>query len=806
MRPVRLEIEGFAAFRERAVLDFEGVDLVAFTGPTGAGKSSIIDAMTFALYGSVARYNDARKVAPVIHQLASEARVRLDFDSAGQRFAVTRVVRRQTPGKGSKRSPSASTKEARLERLEPDEKVLAGTVGELDRAVPELLGLDFEQFTRTIVLPQGEFARFLRDDQADRDKLLQRLLDLGIYERMGQQARSRARRAADQIEVYQERHRRNPPPDEATIAELVSGVDRLRQLRVRVTDQLAELRELDQVLDPLRREVTEIDEALQLVESMDLPSEVDDFAADIERLGASKTEADQALSEARTARDQARVRLAALPDRAALNKMQSVLAQLAEAREERADYEGELASVAARLDELADESAGLEADVVEAEQTLRRTRTEADAAAWVAVLEVGQACPVCRQTVDALPDHDPSAELVTAEERLHDVTQRARTASRELARLGERCKVINREIERGAERIELLELQQSSWAEPLEADAIAAALETTAQAERAVTESEQSVAEAERHRDGVGAELDRLTSVLDGHRQRLAQARDTVAHLQPPVLSHGSLTDDLALLGSWRADRLTAEGKRRADVARRGKELAEQRRTLVASLSEAAAACDLQAAPDDLAATVAEALARGEAELEAARLRQREHADDAARMAELEADRVVDDELGRHLRSGKFTSWLLAEAVDAIVDKASVWLRELSNQQYSLRAGDRSFAIVDHHNADQEREVRTLSGGETFLASLALALALADSVADLAPVDAPGLDSMFLDEGFGTLDPATLDVVATAIEELASGGRMIGIVTHVADLADRMPARFRVQKGPSTSTVELVEG
>ncbi len=77
-------------------------------------------------------------------------------------------------------------------------------------------------------------------------------------------------------------------------------------------------------------------------------------------------------------------------------------------------------------------------------------------------------------------------------------------------------------------------------------------------------------------------------------------------------------------------------------------------------------------------------------------------------------------------------------------------------------------------------------------------------IAELAPVDAPQLDSMFLDEGFGTLDPATLDVVAGAMEELASAGRMIGVVTHVADLAERMPAQFRVTKGPSTSTVELV--
>ena len=102
------------------------------------------------------------------------------------------------------------------------------------------------------------------------------------------------------------------------------------------------------------------------------------------------------------------------------------------------------------------------------------------------------------------------------------------------------------------------------------------------------------------------------------------------------------------------------------------------------------------------------------------------------------------------------------------------------------------------------RGARTLSGGETFLASLSLALALADNIADLAPEGAARIESMFLDEGFGTLDPGTLDVVAGAMEELASNGRMIGIVTHVADLAERMPAQFRVTKGPATSSVELV--
>ncbi|MEL6985893.1 MAG: SbcC/MukB-like Walker B domain-containing protein, partial [Actinomycetota bacterium] len=262
--------------------------------------------------------------------------------------------------------------------------------------------------------------------------------------------------------------------------------------------------------------------------------------------------------------------------------------------------------------------------------------------------------------------------------------------------------------------------------------------------------------------------------------------------------------DDYRALAAWAADRREALAVERAELADEGKRLSRQRGELLEQIASAASAAGIEAEPHALVDAANRALADLDTRLADANRRRAEDAELGARATELQAGRVLDEALGRHLRAGGFSSWLLAEALDSIVAKATVWLRELSDQQYSLVAGDRNFAIVDHNNADEVRDVRTLSGGETFLASLALALALADSIAELAPVDAPQLDSMFLDEGFGTLDPATLDVVAGAMEELASAGRMIGVVTHVADLAERMPAQFRVTKGPSTSTVELV--
>ncbi len=147
----------------------------------------------------------------------------------------------------------------------------------------------------------------------------------------------------------------------------------------------------------------------------------------------------------------------------------------------------------------------------------------------------------------------------------------------------------------------------------------------------------------------------------------------------------------------------------------------------------------------------------------------------------------------------------MESALEELAARATARLFEMSGSQYSLVLEDRAFSVRDHANADELRSARTLSGGETFLASLSLALALAESTAELAPEGAPQIESIFLDEGFGTLDPHTLDVVAGAIEELGTSGRMVGIVTHIRELADRMPVRLEVTKTSGSASVERIE-
>ena len=136
----------------------------------------------------------------------------------------------------------------------------------------------------------------------------------------------------------------------------------------------------------------------------------------------------------------------------------------------------------------------------------------------------------------------------------------------------------------------------------------------------------------------------------------------------------------------------------------------------------------------------------------------------------IETDReriAVLASLGPELQNDRFGDYIIDETLGLLCDRASGELKRISGGRYSLRPAKGEFQVIDHANADESRSVKTLSGGETFLASLALALALSRHVGELAAEGMGArLESVFIDEGFGTLDPATLDEVIDALERL----------------------------------------
>ncbi len=165
-------------------------------------------------------------------------------------------------------------------------------------------------------------------------------------------------------------------------------------------------------------------------------------------------------------------------------------------------------------------------------------------------------------------------------------------------------------------------------------------------------------------------------------------------------------------------------------------------------------------------------------------------------LKELEDQHALYHQLNTDLHGNRFPEHLLTQVQQVLARRASAILQLVTDGRYDLRLEAGDYLVADAWAGGELRSARTLSGGESFVASLALALALSDTLAGSA-----ALGALFLDEGFGTLDRVTLDAVTGVLESLTTEGRMVGVITHVPELSARLPARLVVAKGPEGSTV-----
>ncbi|TCN32801.1 exonuclease SbcC [Kribbella orskensis] len=332
--------------------------------------------------------------------------------------------------------------------------------------------------------------------------------------------------------------------------------------------------------------------------------------------------------------------------------------------------------------------------------------------------------------------------------------------------------------------------------------------------EQVATDARAQLEAARDRRSSAQVAIKRVSAGVDGSRDELAAIRDPLTRYGAPMLSTGSLATAWGELADWAAD--TAE--RLVSVVETSEEAVDLRATayqaaataLMAALTRNELAAPAANTPlSELRnATVriavgAAAEAKSDADHAADRLAEREKLERRRSAAVEEAQ--IAGLLAQLLRSDGFRAWLLDGALASLVADASAILFEMSSGQFELRIYSKDLEVIDHNDADSARPVRTLSGGETFQASLALALALSRQVATLSASGSAKLESIFLDEGFGTLDDTSLEVVADTLETLVSSGeRMVGVITHVRALAERVPVQFQVTRTGSTSSITRV--
>jgi exonuclease SbcC len=740
MRPARLELEGFTSFRQKTLIDFSALDLFAITGATGAGKTSLIDSILFALYGRTPRIS--RGLSDLISQGAAEMKILFEFHAGGSRYRAFRQVKRKGAGK------------QRLDRQTGEDwDTLADKSSAMEAKIHELLGLDYDAFTKTVVLPQGEFDKFLRGEATKRREILIELLGLNIYARMMQKANHGANQLSEKAKLLEDHIQRQlSGMSTQSIADLEARLATLQ------TSVAALQQDLDRVnaAHPLQQRIKEIkrllvDRQMAAAQAGPLEARQQELAATLSSAVLQLQDAEQRATEARQRADE--LELGGSPDLLRKQaqdvlKRDASLDAIARQRETLGALVREYGAYKTAVDEssavhAATEIAAMQAIQANAAHELRQH------------LHEGSDCPVCEQMVLIVPQTKPDATVEAAQAALAKAKKAHETAQAQFQAKTIQIRSLEAQIKTAQTSLPEVE-ENDPQALLARAAAIEAARLSARQLEAQASSTRKLAEQAKENLARGGVSLQLLQQKLETLDAQIA-GHDPVEELEHQL-------GELAL-----------------------RDLDAERRRLNTEIN----------AQHKMAAETEAAIERSIRLL-------REAEEKQAEIRELNRNAELSRKLGVLLQENRFQTFVLAQTIRRLATEGTKQLKHLSTGRYSFATEGDEFLVVDHWNAGDKRSVNTLSGGESFLASLSLALALSKSLPDFS-VNRENiqLDSLFLDEGFSTLDTETMQIVLDAIELLQADGRMIGVVSHIAELAERLPRRIEVSKSQAGSSVTI---
>ena len=875
MRLHSLTLTGVGPFRGRERVDFDAVSasgLFLIEGPTGAGKTTIIDAIVFALYGSLSgAESDSSRMRSQFCDADEPTEVTLDFSIGGIRHTITRspaYERRKARGEGT-----TSQRATQTLTVEDDSTPDMREAREIGAYLIQRIGLTVDQFRRLVVLPQGEFDTLLRAKPRERYDTVAGLIDDGFLERVQDDLKERAdealrvrrdavaevdrilgvmrERAAEVIEVPEEFDPAAVVPDvgdraaaaASAAARTSAALDHCRarehdaRTHAAAAHAASEARTgLDRAQVAAGPEVSGLDDARLQALAHDIVSQRTRLEPLAEWESAAESRAAESARRHALADDlalrieQARADAALLPDRVAQAE-----AALSQARL-RADRTASLQAEVERLGalqlltgerdrvvaavEVARTRVTAEGETLQAARnavhaartahhTLVRTQLEQRAAHLASLLADGEACPVCGSCDHPRPAHDPRGELVSDAD-VSDAERVAATAEKDeasaatvleearasLSSLDQRLAVISAQLDGATDEgvAASLATAQAALVESQSAAATMGALaqeveSLTAQIATSTTAIEALVAdeaaaradartydattaeEADRHRKQVGASAS-AAEALKGLRDRLAlieavQRARTAAAAHPVTVDPAAADDALALAETAR---IQAEAEHAVTDEQRAR-LAHAHAALLTQSQELAAARD------------------------------RLDAVGSSTEAAIQLGTLVTARSPANRRNLTLQSYAVQRRFQAVLEASSIHLERMSGGQFSFVIDDKASGRaqaglgIDVHDAwtGQSRDPESLSGGETFYASLSLALGLADIVREEA--GGISLDTLFVDEGFGSLDADTLSVVLDQLDALRSRGRVVGVISHVAEMKEWVHDRIVVSPG-----------
>lgn len=903
MRPLYLTLSAFGAYAGKTELDLRQLGergLYLITGDTGAGKTTIFDAIAFALFGKPS--GDGRESSMLRSKFAAPetpTKVELTFSNGGKTYKIKRNPEYERP---KSRGTGTTKEQPRVELVLPDGKVLTRHA-DVEEKIRDILGVDRDQFCQIAMLAQGEFRKLLLAGTRERASIFRSIFKTDLYtkfqERVYKDCTAISRKLNEVQKAFEQyaagivlpEGTELPPENE--LSEFLAGLLKADRAQDDVWEK--ELAEIGKKLDTLTAdaakaavdeenrsklrkaklslaeaekavsesgialekekacepELVKLAEALKALEDerkahdelMDTEKKAaaakktsDDAAARLSRLEESRGELREHLSRER---EEYHALAASAENLAKLQQEKTVLSQYLD---DLRKYETALQTLAKRKDaaDVARDAytrALSEEEHLSAEaQELRRRFNDEQAGVLASTLHEGEPCPVCGalthpHPAQCTPDAPDEKKVKDAEKKAKAAWERANkaseasgiaknafeTAQKEEAEQREKLFGGKEKIDLEAEKMAAARRCAEKDGEIRKESENAARFETLGrkipEEEKRLAEMDAPITEAQKTAADTQSALTSLRQTADKLRAGLKYENAAeVEKEKQQVLARQSEIKD----ARERAEEALAAAKERRSAEQGKVEKLEELVSDAPSVDLAAIAEEkncLTQRKDDLT--------------------NRRRALDRRITANDSAKKGIDKKAGERRALEERWTWMkpLSETAngglkdrisletyvqmtyfDRILARANAHLMQMSGGKYDLKRREGAaknggqngldLDVIDHYNGS-ERSVKSLSGGETFLASLSLALGLSEEIQSSA--GGVQMDTLFVDEGFGSLDEETLRQAMRALRELSEGDRLIGIISHVSELRREIDRQIVVKRSKDgASRAEII--
>lgn len=872
MRIHSLEIEGFGPFKDKQVIPFDKLSedrLFMLEGPTGSGKSSIIDAIVFGLYGKTAHVAAAKagKGKATESDTAANRRIRSDFCGFDDKTEVCIEfsnsqgrfrVRRIPPLLKLKKDGTTTESNAKLtlEFLNPPAQPI-NSVEAGNLRIKEIIGLEVEQFTQLIVLPQGKFASFFQATRDAREKIMKDIFKTFFYENLvaeiALRKKSLERRLQEhknsisgQCSLLETIGAANDSIDWAALKTVLLNDSEPRESKENQVNQVVSKLTVDtdafklQLKEAVNSQDPLISEREFLIQELSKIKAFEDLNAKLQKLDLKrpqieektallkKIESLKPLQDSVTALEVSEGELSAankkIPKKFAeaeiqelSNRMKSnrqeieslakeigALSQLAEQKgtlEEKIELAEEILGAKKSLEEFKDALPGLEEKFKKAEKALseyRINQTAAGATTLAKALKSGKPCPVCGSTEHPKkakgPEYDEAKEKLL-EKKVQEAREEVSDCKSEIKFYAQIAKRKSLPLVNLQKKLQDLEAKEGELEKKSKRQGIL----------RTETKEIEDAIEAIRVRDSLAKDVTKLLGQINPKLEKYGikdiKELKTFFQVNPEQIS-GEIDQYKEEVSTTRG--LISQYRNLPEKT----SLEDRKREVESTLEQLKQTVDALGKRVGKADSDNENLEKAKTNINTALNNLDKDRKDGEQLFELY--KVVDGDLDVNKLGMSLERYVLQEKLELVLERGSELLYQISGGKYEFKVQEErvkgqkggeglGITVLDLHTG-KERPAETVSGGESFYASLALALGLAEVIrAERGGLE---LGTLFIDEGFGSLDEDKLDEVFEVIENLSSESRIIGVISHVESMKQRIPARLEIRStpgGPSTT-------